>query len=88
MRCAAVVLSIEDMRTDGVRGLHLEGNCLARHYRDISIIPVSIERECDVRVFTKICMFAVLLDLGVEVRRLSEAKWKTNWQCGRPSVAI
>jgi len=39
-----------------------------------------------VRVFTKICMVAVLLDPGVEVRRFSEEGVETNWQCGRPCV--
>jgi hypothetical protein len=50
-------------RTDGVRGLHLQGDGLARHCAQSVFRYRGIETRGDVRVFTKICMSTVVLDL-------------------------
>jgi hypothetical protein len=53
-------------RTDGVRGLHLQGDGLARHCAQSVFRHVryrGIEARGDIRVFTKICMSTVVLDL-------------------------
>lgn len=70
--CFAVVMMMglragANLRTDGVRGLHLQGYRLARNYGFGVSIAVRKPGIIFVysRVFTKICMLAVLLDLLV-----------------------
>jgi hypothetical protein len=50
-------------RTNSVRGLHLQGDGLARHCAQSVFRYRGIETRGDVRVFTKICMSTVVLDL-------------------------
>jgi hypothetical protein len=59
-----VGVGIGGRRTDGVRGLHLQGDGLARHCAQSQYFTMTIMRAWDdVRVFTKICMLTVVLDL-------------------------
>ena len=55
------------VRTNGVGRLHLEGDGLARNCRIVSdLIPGRILSSMYVRVFTKICMLSVMLDLVLD----------------------
>jgi hypothetical protein len=51
------------LRTNGVGRLHLEGDGLARNYSRGLVHNKPEEGFCNIRVFTKICMLSVLLDL-------------------------